>query len=97
MPKLKAILDKIPKIKTIVYFEDQLVKTDAKGFDKIQTISYKNVIDLGKKNQIESVPPSKEDIAIIMYTSGSTGAPKGVQLTHNNCITTLKCFCDCVS
>lgn len=97
MPKLKAVLDKIPKIKTIVYFEDQLEKTNTKGFEKIQTVAYKNVLEMGDKNQIEPVPPSKEDIAIIMYTSGSTGYPKGVQLTHNNCITTLKCFCDCVS
>ena len=38
--------------------------------------------------------PVKDDIAIIMYTSGSTGVPKGVYLTHQNMIATLKAFTD---
>lgn len=29
-----------------------------------------------------------------MYTSGSTGVPKGVLLTHANLIATMKAFCD---
>lgn len=40
------------------------------------------------------VPPKADDIAIIMYTSGSTGVPKGVMLQHKNLIATLKAFCD---
>lgn len=31
-----------------------------------------------------------------MYTSGSTGVPKGVLLTHKNIVATLKAFCDAV-
>lgn len=32
----------------------------------------------------EPLPASEDDLAILMFTSGTTGRPKGVQLTHGN-------------
>jgi long-chain acyl-CoA synthetase len=52
MPKLRSILDKIPKVTTIIYFEDQLQKTDTKGFEHVKTVSYSKVIETGIKNKI---------------------------------------------
>jgi len=33
-----------------------------------------------------SRPPKSSDLAVLMYTSGTTGAPKGVKLSHGNLV-----------
>lgn len=37
--------------------------------------------------------PTPDTIAVIMYTSGTTGRPKGVMLTHGNLTSSLKSCC----
>lgn len=97
LPKFKTLLSQLPKVRAIVYMEDQLQATKTDGFkDDVKILPYKEVIRMGSTSKAVASPPLASDVAIIMYTSGSTGTPKGVLLLHKNCIATLKGFVDTI-
>ena len=40
----------------------------------------------GQPATFDSVPTSETDTAVVLYTSGTTGEPKGAELTHSNMV-----------
>ncbi|CAH1443648.1 unnamed protein product [Lactuca virosa] len=55
----------------------------------VKLVSYSKLFSQGHNNLKPFCPPKSEDIATICYTSGTTGTPKGVVLTHGNLIASV--------
>ena len=62
----------------------------------LKVLSIDELRKLGEKNMVDPVPPSPDDIATIMYTSGSTGAPKGVLIKHKSVVASMAGVQSCV-
>ncbi|XP_012674351.1 long-chain-fatty-acid--CoA ligase 1a isoform X1 [Clupea harengus] len=58
----------------------------------IEILSLKDLEALGKAHHTTPQPPKPEDLALICFTSGTTGNPKGAMLTHGNVVANCAAF-----
>jgi len=86
--KALEVIEELPDLKKIVYFEPRGLT----NYDSSLLMTWEEFLEIGKE-EFEKDPNfvndkldlvDDEDIAIMVYTSGTTGPPKGSMLTHGN-------------
>ena len=95
LAKVSEMIQECLSIETVVYFENPLKTRDHIPWenDRAKLIPFRQLQELSSTSGCQIVNPTPDDIAVIMYTSGSTGEPKGVLLTHSNLLSAVLSGC----
>ncbi|XP_040904115.1 long-chain-fatty-acid--CoA ligase 1-like [Toxotes jaculatrix] len=90
---LECVKDRKHSVKTIVLMETPSAELVNEGRQAgIHILSLQEMEAIGKANHQQPAPPQPEDLAVICFTSGTTGNPKGAMLTHGNIVSNCSAF-----
>jgi long-chain acyl-CoA synthetase len=87
LPKIEACRAKVPAIKNILLIDKEVPK----GYH-----SFWELVE-GSSDELETVKTDDDELAVLVYTSGTTGRPKGVMHSHYSLYRSAKVVSDSVA
>ena len=94
LDKALSVKDKTPELKKIIVFDMEGLR----DFSDPSVISWDDLLVMGREHMREHpglweerlASRGPEDLAVLVYTSGTTGPPKGAMLSHHNIVFSSK-------
>ena len=96
LDKALEVRARLPKLRKIIVFDMEGLRE----LDDAQVMSFDALRALGRAHhakhpdliQQRSLVRTPEDVAILVYTSGTTGKPKGAMISHKNIVVTCHAY-----
>jgi long-chain acyl-CoA synthetase len=86
--KIRDVGTPLPALRTVVVTDvDHPLPATT---DSLSVVTLADWLARGQADVSLATPPGAEDLAAIVYTSGTTGKPKGVMLSHRNVLANVK-------
>ncbi|XP_036791739.1 long-chain-fatty-acid--CoA ligase 1 isoform X4 [Oncorhynchus mykiss] len=74
-----------PTLSCLVLFNDCSDAIVERGKNcGVEILELTQLMVLGRQNLKDPMPPKPQDLAVVCFTSGTTGKPKGAMITHGN-------------
>ncbi|XP_041485276.1 long-chain-fatty-acid--CoA ligase 1-like [Lytechinus variegatus] len=85
---LLSQIDKLPTLKHIVIMDSPISDevNDQARKANIAVVTFDEMLTLGENNPHDPQPCKPDDLALIRFTSGTTGVPKGAMTTHKGIV-----------